>query len=91
MKEEFKEREKNQFYQLLMPKNEYHKYYRQTLVSSHLKTIKYNLSHRNKNLFFFEISSVYGPSYQEELLILSGTGKLINQCLYQLVQEIDFY
>ena len=61
MKEEFKEREKDDFYELLMPKNEYHKYYRQTLVSSHLKTIKYNLSHGNKNLFFFEISSTASP------------------------------
>ena len=92
MKEEFKEAEKNEFYQLLMPKNEYHKYYRQTLVPSHLKIIEYNLAHGNKNLFFFEISSVYGPSQkQEELLILSGVGKLFNQPLHKLVQEIDFY
>jgi len=91
MKEEFKEAEKNEFYQLLMPKNEYHKYYRQTLVPSHLKIIEYNLAHGNKNLFFFEISSVAGLSYYEELLILSGVGKLINQPLHQLNYAIDFY
>jgi phenylalanyl-tRNA synthetase beta chain len=91
MKEEFKEVEENEFCQLLMPKNEYHKYYRQTLVPSHLKTIEYNLAHGNKNLFFFEISSVAGLSYREELLILSGVGKLINQPLHQLNYAIDFY
>ena len=91
MKEEFKGVGENEFYQLLMPKNEHHEYYRQTLVPSHLKTIEYNLAHGNKNLFFFEISSVASPSYCEELLILSGVGKLINQPLYQLIQEIDFY
>jgi len=91
MKEEFKESEGEQFYQLLMPKNEYHKYYRQTLIPSHLKTIKYNLSHGNKNLFFFEISSVASLSQQEDLLILSGTGKLTKQPFHQLTQAIDFY
>jgi len=81
----------NDFYHLLMPKNEYHEYYRQTLIPSHLKTLKYNLTYGNKDLFFFEISSVYGVSYEEELLALSGTGKFFNQPLYKLVKEIDFY
>ena len=90
MKEEFKENEEDQ-YQLLMPKNEYHKYYRSTLIPSHLKTIKYNLSHGNKNLFFFEISSIASLSWSEDLLILSGTGKLINQPFHQLTHAIDFY
>ncbi|CAJ0826156.1 4339_t:CDS:2 [Entrophospora sp. SA101] len=40
----------------------------------HLKTIKYNLARGNKDLFFFEISSVYGLYQNEELLILSGVG-----------------
>src|SRR6185436_16523460 len=60
-------------------------------VPSHLKTLKYNLSHRNKDLLFFEISSVYGPNHSEELLILSGVGKFFNQPLHKLVQEADFY
>lgn len=91
MKEETEEGKNHSFYRLLMPKNDYHKYYRQTLVPNHLKTISYNLSHGNKNLLFFEISSVYGFSQQEELLILSGVGKLINQPFHHLNQEIDFY
>ena len=91
MKKDFLSSAGNDFYQLLMPKNEYHEYYRQTLVPSHLKTLKYNLAHGNKNLFFFEISSVYGLSHQEELLVLSGAGKFFNQPLHKLVQEIDFY
>jgi len=92
MKDDFNYSADNNFFQLLMPKNEYHEYYRQTLIPSHLKTLKYNLSHGNKNLFFFEVSSVYGPSQQqEELLALSGIGKLFNQPLHKLVQEIDFY
>ncbi|CAI2161895.1 5547_t:CDS:2 [Funneliformis geosporum] len=90
MKMKFGKQEK-EFFQLLMPKSEYHKYYRLKLVPSHLKTINYNLAHGNKNLFFFEISSVASPTGQEELLILSGTGKIINQPLHQLIQELDFY
>ena len=78
-------------YHLLMPKSRYHEYYRQTLVPSHLKTLKYNFSHGNKDLFFFEISSVYGLSYEEELLVLSGTGNFFNQPLHKLVQKMDFY
>jgi len=91
MKQEFAEEKETFFYQLLMPKNKYHKYYRQNLISSHLKTLKYNFSRGNKDLFFFEISSIYSSSKQEELLILSGVGKLINQPLHKLVQEMNFY
>ena len=91
MKKDFLFPAENGFYQLLMPKNEYHEYYRQTLIPSHLKTLKYNLAHGNKDLFFFEISSVYGPNQSEELLILSGVGKFFNQPLHKLVQEVDFY
>jgi len=92
MKNDFNYPTGNDFFQLLMPKNEYHEYYRQTLIPSHLKTLKYNLSRGNKDLFFFEISSVYSPSQQqEELLVLSGVGKLFKQPLHKLVREIDFY
>ena len=91
MKKDFLSPVENGFYQLLMPKNEYHEYYRQTLIPSHLKTLKYNLTHGNKDLFFFEISSVYGSNHSEELLILSGVGKFFNQPLHKLVQEVDFY
>jgi phenylalanyl-tRNA synthetase beta chain len=91
MKEEFSEGSQISFYQLLMPKNEYHKYYRQALLASHLKALKYNLSRSNNNLSFFEISSVYSPDRQEEILILSGVGKLLDQPFHQLVQKIDFY
>lgn len=91
MKEEFKKEEINEFYQLLTPKVDYHKYYRQTLIPSHLKAISYNLSHGNKNLCFFEISSVYNPLCSEELLILSGMGKLFNQSFHKLTQELDYY
>jgi len=83
--------EKNNFYQLLKPKNDYHKYYRQSLVSSHLKTIKYNLSQGNKNLLFFEISKIYNHEGSEELLILSGVGKIANQPLHNFFQDLDFY
>ena len=78
-------------YQLAMPKTEHHKYYRLTPAPSHLKTLSYNLARGNENLFFFEISSVASPSQREELLILSGVGKLLNQPLHQLNQPIDFY
>src|SRR6266498_196325 len=74
MKEEFKVNRTGDFYQLVMPKNEQYKFYRQTLVPSHLNTIKHNLGYGNRNLFFFEISTIYDPatSSPEELLILSG-------------------
>lgn len=91
MKEDFLFPTEKEFYQLLKPKNEYHEYYRQTLIPSHLKTLKYNLAHGNRDLFFFEVSSVSGPSYEEELLVLSGTGNFLSQPLHKLVQEIDFY
>ena len=91
MKNDFDYPSRNVFFQLLMPKNEYHEYYRQTLIPSHLKTLNYNLSRGNKDLFFFEISSIYGSQNQEKLLVLSGVGKFFNQPLHKLVQEIDFY
>ena len=92
MKSDFNHPTSDEFFRLLMPKNEYHEYYRRTLIPSHLKALKHNLSHGNKDLFFFEISSVYSsPQQKEELLTLSGVGKLFNQPLHKLVQEIDFY
>lgn len=81
----------NSSYQLLKPKNDYHQYYRQTLVPSHLKILNYNLSRGNRNLRFFEISSVYGINQSEQLLVLSGVGKLFNQPFHDLNQDLDFY
>jgi phenylalanyl-tRNA synthetase beta subunit len=91
MKKDFEKENKGSFYQLLMPKNEHHKYYRQNLISSHLKMLNYNLAHQNKDLFFFEISSVYGHSYKEDFLVLSGSGSLLNQPLHKLINKIDFF
>ncbi|CAG8794911.1 24105_t:CDS:2, partial [Racocetra persica] len=91
MKNDFLFPASDEFYQLLKPKNEYHEYYRQTLIPSHLKTLKYNLAHENRDLFFFEISTVADPFYQEELLVLSGVGKFFNQPLHKSVRTIDFY
>ena len=84
MREAFKENQAEPFYQLSKPKNEHHKYYRQNLVPSHLNVIKYNLAYGSRNLFFFEISAAYHPSVSqpEELLILSGTGKVVNQLFH---------
>jgi len=81
MQEEFKENQSGNFYQLSMPKSEYHRYYRQSLVPSHLNTIKHNLAYGNRNLLFFEISETYGTSSSqpETLLILSGIGKVVSQ------------
>ena len=90
MKEDFSTK-KPSLYRLLMPKNEYHQYYRSTLIPSHLKTLKYNLARESENLFFFEISSIASLAQKEELLILSGVGKLFNQPLHQLNHSIDFY
>ncbi|WNE41127.1 MAG: Phenylalanine--tRNA ligase beta subunit [Mycoplasmataceae bacterium] len=91
MKQDFEKESKNSFYQLIMTKNEYHKYYRQNLLSSHLKTLNYNLARQNKNLFFFEISSVYGINYGEEFLVFSATGQLLNQPIHKLINKIDFF
>jgi len=87
----FKEFENCVYYELLVPKNEYHRYYRQTLIPSHLKIISRNFSHDNKNLLFFEISSIYTFEGKEELLILSGVGKILNQPFHKLIQKVDFY
>lgn len=91
MSKNFENNKVGSFFQLLRPKNEYHKYFRHTLVPSHLEVIKYNFSYQNKNLLFFEISSVYNLFREEELLILSGTGKTINQPLHQFIHKLDFY
>lgn len=61
-KEEFKENQTEPFYRLAMPKSENHEYYRCNLLPSHLEVIKYNLAYGNRDLFFFEISTVYNPS-----------------------------
>lgn len=92
MKEEFKEKHYEPFYQLTTPKIEHHKYYRQNLTASHLNAIKYNLSYGNRNLLFFEISMVYNLSTSpEELLILSGVGKIVSQSFHHWVHQLDFY
>jgi phenylalanyl-tRNA synthetase beta chain len=84
------------FYRALTPKSKNHHYYRQNLIPSHVKTIQYNLNHDNKDLFFFEIGSIYslsasGEIFSEELLTLSATGRIFNQPLHNLVQEIDLF
>jgi phenylalanyl-tRNA synthetase beta chain len=79
------------FYRVANPKNETHVYYRQSIIPSHLKTIIYNLSYQNKNLLFFEISEIYSQNNKEELLTLSGTGKIIDCSAHKLVEEIDYF
>ncbi|MCE8159202.1 MAG: hypothetical protein I3270_02185 [Candidatus Moeniiplasma glomeromycotorum] len=93
MKEEFRENQNGTFYQLSLPKSEYHQYYRQSLVPSHLNTIKHNLAYGNRNLLFFEISEIYDPlaSQPETLLILSGIGKIVSQSFHKWTQQLDFY
>lgn len=97
------EKEKNDFcfpgkretYQLLSPKSENHIHYRQNLLPSHLKTIAYNLTHQIENLFFFEISKVYFldsiGSGEEEILILSGTGRIMSNSVHRLEHNYDFF
>ncbi|CAG8455455.1 21720_t:CDS:2 [Gigaspora margarita] len=93
------EKEKNSpggdFYRLLFPKSENHCYYRQSLIPSHSKTIAYNLAHGNQDLRLFEIASIYVPTqsetFSEELLTLSATGRIFNQPVHQLIQEVDLF
>jgi len=80
----------NEFYQLLVPKSKNYVYYRQSVLPSHLKTIAYNLTHQNENVFFFEISKIYSPN-EEEILTLSGTGKIIANPVHKLEQDHDFF
>lgn len=83
-----------EFYQSLVPKNENHVYYRQSILPSHLKVINYNLTHQNENLFFFEISKIYflnSADSEEEILTLSGTGKIITNSVHKLEQAYDFF
>jgi len=79
----------------LFPKSENHLYYRQSILPSHLKTISYNLSHQNKDLLFFEIGQIYSLNStnqkKEEILTLSGTGKIIKSLVHKLEQELDFF
>src|SRR3954453_2441376 len=75
-------------YKLLSPKSENYVYYRRSLLPSHLKTIAYNLMHQNENLFFFEISKVYSlTSNEEEILALSGTGKIMSNSVHRLEND----
>jgi len=87
--------EKDKVYKLLSPKSEKHVYYRQRLLSSHLKTIAYNLMRQNENLFFFETSKVYfltsKGAKEEEILALSGTGKIVSNTVHKLENDYDFF
>jgi phenylalanyl-tRNA synthetase beta chain len=82
-------------YKLLSPKSENYVCYRRSLLPSHLKTIAYNLMRQNENLFFFEISKVYSLTSEsvreEEILALSGTGKVISNSVHRLENDYDFF
>jgi phenylalanyl-tRNA synthetase beta chain len=93
-KNDFCSLNREKFYQLLAPKSENHVYYRRSLLSSHLKAITYNLTHQNKNLFFFEISKIYfltSGDAGEEILALSGTGKVMSDPVHKLEHNYDFF
>ncbi|CAJ0916968.1 157_t:CDS:1 [Entrophospora sp. SA101] len=90
IKSDFCSQTEDKFYWLLVPKSENRVYYRQSILPSHLKTVAYNLTHQNENLFFFEISKIYSPD-EEEILVLSGTGKIITNPVHKLEQEYDFF
>ena len=81
---------------MLTPKSRFHAFYRQSVLSSHLKIIAYNLAHQNGDLFFFEISKIYlGTSQglkEEEILTLSATGKMFTSIpVHHLEQKYDFF
>ena len=88
--------EKGKAYKLLSPKSENHICYRQSLLPSHLKAMAYNLMHQNENLFFFEISRIYfflivEETREEEILALSGTGKIVSNPAHKLENDYDFF
>ncbi|CAG8453018.1 10877_t:CDS:2 [Racocetra fulgida] len=80
------------FYQLLFPKSENHRYYRQSLIPSHNQIINYNLAHGSQDLRLFEIASIYGKTQSEmlseELLTLSATGKIFNQPFPRVISHL---
>jgi phenylalanyl-tRNA synthetase beta chain len=92
---EEKIQEDEEYYSLIKPKSEKHYKYRQSLINSHLEVINYNLSRKNCNLFFFEISSVYKKKaeklFHEDILILSGCGKKIEQKFHKEIIDFDFF
>ncbi|CAJ0747089.1 20012_t:CDS:2 [Entrophospora sp. SA101] len=61
IKSDFCSQTEDKFYWLLVPKSENRVYYRQSILPSHLKTVAYNLTHQNENLFFFEITEELHP------------------------------
>jgi len=83
----------NNFYYLINSKNK--KYFRHIIFPSHLDVIYRNISHKNNNLFFFEIANVYKKKknniFEEEILTLSFTGKIFNQYLHNNDSFVDFY
>ena len=92
-KQDFKEKEEEEkFFYLTNPKSKERTHYRQSLISSHLLTIQKNFSLKNENIFLFEISKIFTPNnLSEELLILSGTGNIIDLPYHQLKESLDYY
>jgi phenylalanyl-tRNA synthetase beta subunit len=90
--EEELDEEKENFYELTLPKSDFHKYYRKSAKSSHLKIIKHNLSHNESDIFIFEKYYTFTPDQRkEEFLTASGIGNLVKQKFQNFEIKLDYF
>lgn len=80
------------FLKVINAKETGREFFRKELISSHLKVIKENKKYGNENIFFFEISQVFVSKLKfEEVLCLTGTGNILNNCSHNIVNQLDLY
>lgn len=77
---------------LLRPMNIDKSIVRQSLLSSMLKMIEYNISRKNNDVMLYEIANTYDNSYEEDTKISFGlTGNYVSNLWNKHHIEIDYY
>ena len=77
---------------LLRPMNIDKSIVRQSLLSSMLKMIEYNISRKNNDVMLYEIANTYDNSYEEDTKISFGlTGNYISNSWNKNNIQIDYY
>ena len=77
--------------EILYPLSDARRYVRNSLMSSLLDTLAYNLDHNNENVNMFEISKVYAKDLEQERLAIIMNGSIIQDKIKHLDVKTDFY